>query len=120
MHFQALQKKATETKRQEKKTEVKQKDGTVKVIQKYKRKKRFGRSINRRAPARFLLKRRYAFFLHRDTVKPVRCFHRTASVGNDDKLCMGGQLNALVSLIPVLVYQTQVMQNKREGKTKEW
>ena len=35
--------------------EVKQKDGTVKVIQKYKRKKRFGRSINRRAPARFLL-----------------------------------------------------------------
>ena len=30
-------------------------DGTVKVIQKYKRKKRFGRSINRRAPARFLL-----------------------------------------------------------------
>ena len=40
---------------QEKKTEVKQKDGTVKVIQKYKRKKRFGRSINRRAPARFLL-----------------------------------------------------------------
>ena len=37
------------------KTEVKQKDGTVKVIQKYKRKKRFGRSINRRAPARFLL-----------------------------------------------------------------
>ena len=55
MHFQALQKKATETKRQEKKTEVKQKDGTVKVIQKYKRKKRFGRSINRRAPARFLL-----------------------------------------------------------------
>ena len=44
MHFQALQKKATDTK-----------DGTVKVIQKYKRKKRFGRSINRRAPARFLL-----------------------------------------------------------------
>ena len=55
MHFQALQKRAKETKRQEKKTEVKQKDGTVKVIQKYKRKKRFGRSINRRAPARFLL-----------------------------------------------------------------
>ena len=27
---------------------------------------------------------------------------------------------ALVSLIPVLVYQTKVMQNKREGKTKEW
>ena len=36
MHFQALQKKAKETRRQEKKTEVKQKDGTVKVIQKYK------------------------------------------------------------------------------------
>ena len=43
MHFQALQKKAKETRPQEKKTEVKQKDGTVKVIQKYKRKKRFGR-----------------------------------------------------------------------------
>ena len=55
MHFQALQKRAKETKRQEKKTEVKQKNGTVKVIQKYKQKKRFGRSINRRAPARFLL-----------------------------------------------------------------
>ena len=55
MNFQALQKRAKETKRQEKKTEVKQKDGTVKVIQKYKRKKRFGCSINRRAPARFLL-----------------------------------------------------------------
>ena len=55
MHFQALQKKAKETRRQEKKTEVKQKDGTVKVIQKYKRKRRFGRSINHRAPARFLL-----------------------------------------------------------------
>ena len=27
---------------------------------------------------------------------------------------------ALVYLIPVLVYQTQVVQNKREGKTKEW
>ena len=39
MHFQTLQKRAKETKRQEKKTEVKQKDGTVKVIQKYKRKK---------------------------------------------------------------------------------
>lgn len=55
MNFQALQKRAKETKRQETKTEVKQKNGTVKVIQKYKRKKRFGGSINRRAPARFLL-----------------------------------------------------------------
>ena len=55
MNFQALQKRAKETKRQETKTEVKQKNGTIKVIQKYKRKKRFGGSINRRAPARFLL-----------------------------------------------------------------
>ena len=45
MHFQALQKRAKETKRQEKKTEVNQKNGTVKVIQKYKRKKRFGRFL---------------------------------------------------------------------------
>ena len=27
---------------------------------------------------------------------------------------------ALISLIPVLIYQIQIMQNKREGKTKEW
>ena len=27
---------------------------------------------------------------------------------------------ALVSLIPVLVYQTQVVQTEPEGKTKEW
>ena len=27
---------------------------------------------------------------------------------------------SLASLIPVLVYQRQVMQNRREAKTKEW
>lgn len=27
---------------------------------------------------------------------------------------------ALISLIPVFVYQIQIIQNKREGKTKEW
>ena len=27
---------------------------------------------------------------------------------------------ALISLIPVLIYQIQIMQNKHEGKTKEW
>ena len=55
MQFQALQKRAKETKRQEAVSEIRQKDGSVKRIQKFKRKKRFGKSINRRAPARFLL-----------------------------------------------------------------
>lgn len=55
MQFQALQKRAKETKRQEAISEIRQKDGSVKRIQKFKRKRRFGKSINRRAPARFLL-----------------------------------------------------------------
>lgn len=55
MQFQALQKRAKETKRQEAVSEVRQKNGGIKLIQKFKRKKRFGKSISRRAPARFLL-----------------------------------------------------------------
>ena len=33
---------------------IKQKDGSIKQIHKFKRKKRFGRSLNNRAPAKFL------------------------------------------------------------------
>ena len=55
MQFRALQKRAKETKRQEAVSEVRQKNGGIKLIQKFKRKKRFGKSISRRAPARFLL-----------------------------------------------------------------
>ena len=55
MQFQALQKRAKETKREEAVSEIRQKNGSIRRIQKFKRKKRFGKSISRRAPARFLL-----------------------------------------------------------------
>ena len=54
MDFKALQKRAKETKRQEKQSAVRQKDGSVKMVYKYKRKKRFGHSIGSRAPSLFL------------------------------------------------------------------
>lgn len=54
MYFSSLQKRKKATERQETTTAVRQKDGTVKSIRKYKKKKRFGRSVNRRAPALFL------------------------------------------------------------------
>ncbi|MCD7871801.1 MAG: hypothetical protein LUG21_00495 [Clostridiales bacterium] len=54
MNFKALMKLAKQTKRQDKPTLIKQKDGTVKEVYKYKKKRRFGKSINRRAPSMFL------------------------------------------------------------------
>lgn len=54
MDYAALAKRSSKTKRQNKPTDVIQKDGTVKIVNKFKRKKRFGRSINRRSPSRFL------------------------------------------------------------------
>ena len=54
MNFKALAKRAKETKRQDTAAPVKQKDGTIREIKKYKRKKRFGSSINKRAPSEFL------------------------------------------------------------------
>ena len=48
MHLQASKEGKRNKNGRKRKTEVKQKDGTVKVIRKYKTKKRFGRSINRR------------------------------------------------------------------------
>ena len=54
MDYAALQKRAKETKRQEKASAVKQKDGSVKMVRKYKKKKRFGHSLNSRSPSRFL------------------------------------------------------------------
>lgn len=56
MEFKALAKKAKETKRQDKPSTVKKSDGTEQVVYKYKRKKRFGKSVNDRSPA--LLKTR--------------------------------------------------------------
>lgn len=54
MSFKGLQRKAKATSRQESTTKVKQKDGTVKQIHKYKKKRRFGKSLNDRAPAKFI------------------------------------------------------------------
>ena len=53
MNFKALQKRSKVLKRQNKESMIKQKDGTKKIIIKYKRKKRFGKSINRRSPGLF-------------------------------------------------------------------
>lgn len=54
MSFKGLQKKAKKTERSEKTSDIRQKDGTTKQIYKYKRKKRFGKSLNNRAPAEFI------------------------------------------------------------------
>ena len=53
MEFSALAKRSKKTERQDKLSEVKKKDGTVKIVRKYKRKKRFGKSVNDRSPALF-------------------------------------------------------------------
>jgi len=54
MNYKGLQRKSKKTERSDELSAVKQKDGTVKHICKYKRKKRFGKSLNNRAPAMFL------------------------------------------------------------------
>ena len=54
MNYMALAKRARETKRGDKISTVVSKDGTVKEVHKYKRKKRFGKSVGSRAPSMFL------------------------------------------------------------------
>ena len=54
MSFKGLQRKYKNTERSDKVSDIKQKDGSVKQIHKYKRKKRFGKSLNNRAPASFI------------------------------------------------------------------
>lgn len=54
MSFSALGKRSKKTERQEKASQVKNKRGEVKQVYKYKRKKRFGKSLNNRAPALFV------------------------------------------------------------------
>ena len=51
MNFKALQKKSKTTERSDKVSEIKQKDGTVKQVNKFKKKKRFGKSLNNHSPA---------------------------------------------------------------------
>lgn len=55
MDFRALAKRAKETSRQEKATKIKKKDGTVQMVHKYKRKKRFGKSVTDRSPSRLII-----------------------------------------------------------------
>ena len=55
MDFRALAKRAKETSRQEKASQVKKKDGTVQLVHRYKRKKRFGKSVTDRSPSRLVL-----------------------------------------------------------------
>ena len=54
MDFRALAKRAKETSRQERSTQIKKKDGTVQLVHKYKRKKRFGKSVTDRSPSRLV------------------------------------------------------------------
>lgn len=51
MNWKALQKKAKNTEREEKETKIKRKDGSEIVVNKFKRKKRFGSSLRTRAPS---------------------------------------------------------------------
>jgi hypothetical protein len=51
MNFKALQKKAKKTERSEKVSTIIDKNGNEKQVHKYKKKKRFGKSINNKAPA---------------------------------------------------------------------
>ncbi len=54
MSFKGLQCRAKKTERCEKPTAIRQKDGSLKQVYKYRRKKRFGKSLNDRAPASFV------------------------------------------------------------------
>lgn len=54
MNYAALAKRTAKTERQDKLTDVVGKDGTVKTVNKFKRKKRFGKSVSRRSPSLFL------------------------------------------------------------------
>lgn len=54
MSFKGLQRRAKKTERCENPTAIRQKDGSLKQVHKYRRKKRFGKSLNDRAPASFV------------------------------------------------------------------
>lgn len=54
MNFKALQKKTKKTKKKQEYTPFKKNDGTIIMIRKYKKKKRYGKSLNNRAPASLL------------------------------------------------------------------
>ena len=54
MNFAALAKRSKKAGRQDRESNVKQKDGTVKQVRKYRRKKRFGRSVQGRSPGLYV------------------------------------------------------------------
>lgn len=56
MDFKALAKKSRETKRRDKTSAIKNADGTEKTVYKYKRKKRFGKSITDRSPSSLIVR----------------------------------------------------------------
>lgn len=79
MDYAALQKRAKDTKRQEKASVVKQRDGSVKMVRKYKRKKRFGHSLNSRSPSRFLTELERKALLHKGSWQEVHTWSYRAS-----------------------------------------
>lgn len=54
MDYQALAKRAKTLARQDKESAVRKKDGSTVTVRKYKRRKRYGKSINRRSPGAFV------------------------------------------------------------------
>lgn len=64
MSYKSLQKRAKNTERSDTVSEIRKPDGAVTEVRKYKRKKRFGKSLNSRAPAMFLqiLERKCALY----------------------------------------------------------
>lgn len=54
MSFKGLQHRAKKTERRKEAADIKQKDGSFKKVYKHRRKKRFGKSLNDRAPASFI------------------------------------------------------------------
>lgn len=64
VNFKALQKRTKTLARQQKQSVVVQKDGSNKLVHKYKRKKRFGKSLNNKSPSSFIttLKQKCNFY----------------------------------------------------------
>ena len=64
MHFKALQKRAKTLKRQEKLSTITNKNGNTKEIHKFKRKKRYGKTLNNKSPSAFVttLKQKCDFY----------------------------------------------------------
>ena len=64
MNFKALQKKAKKTEKQETKTKITKKDGTEIEVNKYKKKTRFGKSLNNHSPALLIriIERKLSYF----------------------------------------------------------